>query len=68
MKQVRLEALRLAVASGAPPGDVLDVAADYARYIEDGPVVVDLPQPNLPQRRRRRTKQEMEDARQSQSD
>ena len=68
MKQDRLEALKLAVSCGVSnPHDILFVAEEFASYIEHGPKVVELPSEELKPRRKRRTRQEMEDDRASQS-
>jgi hypothetical protein len=49
MKQIRLEALKLAVTHGLGPADTLQVSDQYFNYISTGPKIAQLP----PQRRKR---------------
>lgn len=44
MKQIRLEALKLAVQAGAEGGNILDIAAEYTDFITNGPKVVEIKQ------------------------
>jgi len=44
MKQVRLEALKLAVQSGADGGNIMQIAEDYTDFIVSGPKVVEIKQ------------------------
>ena len=55
MKQVRLEALKLASQlEGVTSDNVLVIAEILARYIEEGPKVVELaPSPQLTRKRRK---------------
>ncbi len=45
MKQIRLEALRLALCHKAEPAETLSIAQEYANYIANGEKVVQLEQP-----------------------
>ena len=40
--QVRLEALKLAVQSGAQGGNILTIAEEYTNFISGGPKVVEI--------------------------
>ena len=42
--QVRLEALKLAVQSGAEGGNILNIAEEYTDFINNGPKVVEIRQ------------------------
>jgi hypothetical protein len=53
MKQIRLEALKLAYREDRPAGEIIETAEEFAQYVENGLKVVAL-EPEQKQSSRRR--------------